>query len=69
MFWLEGAPVEITKAKLKILRDASRGDVDGYMQRRRPCEVLEKIGLLEKTGLMSYKITDRGRHVLSRSIT
>lgn len=55
----------LTKAQRAILREAKRGHVNAWMQRRRPCKRLENMGLLSKTGLMSYTLTVRGAEVLA----
>ena len=63
------APPPITQAQRKILVEASkRYSVDGYMQRRRMCERLEKLGLLTKDGLQSYRITGWGRSALAMGV-
>ena len=57
--------VKLSEASLRILREANKGrGVDAYMQRRRPVERVAALGLLRKTGLMSYVITDAGRAAL-----
>jgi hypothetical protein len=56
----------LSEAQRRILeRAATHGRVDAYMQRRRPIEKLRDMGLLEKTGLVSHKITDAGRAALA----
>lgn len=59
-------PPPITAAQCRILVEASKNySVDGYMQRRRMCEHLEKLGLLTKNGLQSYRITGWGRSAIA----
>lgn len=55
----------LTKAQREILKEANKHRaVQGYMQRRRSCERLAKMGLLEKISLQGYAITDAGRAAL-----
>ncbi len=56
----------LTKTQIAILREANDScGVSAYAQRRRPVEKLAAQGLLRRTRLMGYQITDAGRAALT----
>lgn len=63
--------MKMTSARRAILQEAlDRGHVQGYAQRRWPCSLLAREGLLVKINFTNdYAITDAGRVALQDRVS